>query len=83
MYSGFYNLFLGLLFQFNIVFRGIDVLPDIVGYYFIFKGLKILVENSPYFQMANKIILPLMVLSLAKLYNFQYHPDFPQFCSNF
>jgi len=75
MYSGIFNLFLGLLLQFNIVFRGIDVLPDVVGYYLIYKGLKILVTQNTYFQTANKLILPLMVLSVVNLYNFQYHPD--------
>jgi hypothetical protein len=76
MYTGIFNLFLGLLFQFNIVLRGIDILPDVVGYYFILKGLKILVDENRYFQLSNKLVLPLLVLSLVNLYNFQYHQEF-------
>lgn len=75
MQAGFFNLFLGLLFQFNIVVKGIDVLPDVVGYYFIYKGLKVLANKNQYFETANKLVIPLMVLSLANFYNFTYHED--------
>lgn len=73
--AGYFNLFIGLLFQFNITIRGIDILVDMIGYYFIYKGLQYLLDQSPYFQIANKIIIPLGILSAVNLYNFQYHPD--------
>jgi hypothetical protein len=76
MNSAFFNVFLGLLFQLNFyAFKGIDILPDIVGYYFIYKGLKTLATENDYFALANKLVLPLLVLSIVKLYNFQYHQD--------
>lgn len=75
MHSGFFNLFLGLLFQFNIVFRGVDVLPDVIGYYFMYKGLKILLTENAYFQKAHKLVLPLMILSIVNIYNFQFHQE--------
>lgn len=76
MHSSIFNIFLGLLFQLNFYgFKGIDILPDVIGYYFIYKGLKELAEENKYFGIASKLVLPLMVLSLAKLYNFQYHQE--------
>jgi len=75
MQAGYFNLFIGMLFQFNITVRGIDILVDMIGYYFIYKGLQSLVNQSVYFQTANKIIIPLGILSAVNLYNFQYHPD--------
>ncbi len=76
MYSAFFNIFLGLLFQLNFyAFKGIDILPDIIGYYFIYKGLKNLTTENQFFAMANKLVLPLLMLSIVKIYNFQYHQD--------
>lgn len=75
MHSGFYLIFWGVLLQYNIVIRGFDILPDIIGYVLIFKGLKIIAEESKYFQTAGKLVLPLIPLSLINFYNFQYHPD--------
>ncbi|NLP44283.1 MAG: hypothetical protein GX351_06610 [Peptococcaceae bacterium] len=75
MQAGYYYLFIGLLFQFNITFKGIDILVDMVGYYFIYKGLQFLLDQNAYFQTANKIIIPLGILSAVNLYNFQYHTE--------
>lgn len=75
MYSGFLNLFLGLLFQFRIEISGFDVLPDILGYYLIYRGLKTVSNGNKYFQLANRMIIPLMVLSLVNLYNFEKAPE--------
>jgi len=76
MHSSFFNLFLGLLFQLDLyAFRGIDIFPDVLGYYFFYKGLAKLAQENNYFGLANKLVLPLAVLSLVKLYNFTYHPD--------
>lgn len=75
MHSGFYLIFWGVLLQYNIVIRGFDILPDIIGYILIFKGLKIVAEESKYLQTAGKLVLPLIPLSLINFYNFQYHPD--------
>ncbi len=77
MRSGFYYLFWGTLLQFNIVYQGFDVLPDFIGYYFIYKGLKFLHAENSYFDAANKVVLPLAVLSLANLYNFEYQQVIP------
>lgn len=76
MHSAIFKVFLGLLFQLNYYgFKGIDILPDVIGYYFIFQGLKTLAGENHYFEIANKLILPILVLSLVKLYNFQYHQE--------
>ncbi len=76
MHSSFFNLFLGLLFQLDFyAFRGIDILPDVVGYYFLYKGLKGLAKENDFFALANKLIYPLIALSLVKVYNFTYHPE--------
>lgn len=76
MYSSFFNLFLGLLFQLDFyALKGIDILPDVIGYYFFYKGLKVLAKENKYFEIAAKLVLPLFVLSIVKLYNFQYHQE--------
>ena len=76
MHSSFYLFFWGLLLQYNIVFRGFDILPDFIGFIFIYKGLTTLTVDSKYFTVARRIILPLTGLSLVNFYNFQYQPDF-------
>lgn len=76
MHSSFYLFFWGLLLQYNIVFRGFDILPDIIGFYLIYKGLTTLTSESKYFIMARKIIIPLTVLSLVNFYNFEYYQEF-------
>lgn len=75
MHSGFYLLFWGLLLQYNIMIRGFDILPDFIGYILIYKGLTTLATENKHFTLASKVTLPLIVLSLVNLYNFQYHQD--------
>lgn len=76
MSSGFSLLFWGLLLLFPPLYiKGIDILPDFIGYILIFRGLQYLVSESKYFVMARKISFPLIVLSLINIYNFQYHYD--------
>ncbi|MGI6450389.1 MAG: hypothetical protein ACOX3R_08865 [Desulfitobacteriia bacterium] len=77
MHSSFFYLFLGLLFQLDFyAYKGIDIIPDVVGYYLIYKGLREITNESKYFALADKLILPVLALSVVKIYNFQYHPDF-------
>lgn len=77
MHSSFFYLFLGLLFQLDFyAYKGIDIIPDIVGYYLIYKGLREITKESRYFALADKLILPVLALSVVKIYNFQNHPDF-------
>lgn len=75
MHSSFYLIFWGLLLQYNIVVKGFDILPDFIGYILIYKGLMTLASQNKYFYLANKITLPLILLSLVNFYNLQYHPD--------
>ena len=76
MHSAFYLFFWGLLLQYNMVIRGFDILPDFLGYILIYKGLTTLASQNNYFNLASKVTLPLIVLSLVNFYNFEYHQDF-------
>ncbi|HHV63909.1 MAG TPA: hypothetical protein GXX46_02350 [Peptococcaceae bacterium] len=77
MHSSFFYLFWGILLQLDFyAFKGIDILPDVLGYYLIYKGLKTLAEENKYFALADKLIPPILALSVVKVYNFTYHPEF-------
>lgn len=66
-------LFIGMIFifiDFNITFGSavISLIPDFVGYIFIYKGLLELVEESPHFQQAlplSKIMIVVMSVIYA------------------
>lgn len=52
-------------------FQGFDILPDIVGYFLIYSGLKDLTSQSRFLARAGKYTLPLIILSLFDLYQAQ------------
>ncbi|MHB9094976.1 MAG: hypothetical protein ACYC21_09905 [Eubacteriales bacterium] len=70
--TGFAKLFWGFLFvllDFRI--QGFDIFPDIVGYLLIYSGLGQLIVLNPHFQQARKYALPLTILSIFDLVQFQ------------
>lgn len=70
--SGFSKLFWGfliILLDFRI--QGFDILPDIIGYLMICSGLTQLFYLSEHFKHAKKYSIPLTVLSLFDIIQFQ------------
>jgi len=65
---GFRKIFIGLLFMFDFRINGFDVLPDFIGYIFIFSGLALLVDLNHRFETAKNLVLPLIFLSLFDIY---------------
>jgi len=51
---GFGKIFWGFLFFFDFRIQGFDILPDIIGYWLIYIGLKELVSMSSHFAAAQK-----------------------------
>lgn len=70
---GFRLLFWGILFLFSFRIQGIDILPNMIGYLFIFNGLKDLLEENDHFVVARKFCLPLIVLSVFEIYQKPNH----------
>lgn len=54
------------MFDFRI--NGFDLLPDFIGYIFIFSGLALLVGLNRRFETARNFALPLIVLSIFDIY---------------
>ncbi|WP_202708819.1 hypothetical protein [Sporosalibacterium faouarense] len=65
---GFNKLFWGFLFMFDFRFNGFDILPDFVGYIFIFIGLKTLMNKNQNFSTAKNLALPLIFLSILDIF---------------
>ncbi len=70
-FKRFYWGFLFVLIDFR--FAGIDVLPDIIGYFHFGKGLEVLASENEFFAKTNKINLPLLLLSVFQIYETQGH----------
>lgn len=64
---GFNLLFWGFLFQFDFRINGFDILPDFIGYFFIYLGLVKLENSSSFFRSAKKMAFPLIFLSMPGL----------------
>ena len=69
--SGFGAIFWGFLFKFDFRIQGLDLLPNIIGYLFMYSGLGSLSSHSSEFGTAKKYSVPLAVLSLFSLYQVQ------------
>jgi len=65
---GFRKIFIGLLFMFDFRINGFDILPDFIGYIFIFSGLALLVDLNHRFETAKKFALPLIVISIFDIF---------------
>lgn len=73
MYSdGFRKLFWAFIFiMIDFRINGFDILPDIIGYIFIFQGLSILEIPNEFFERAKKLIIPMIILSIPSIYVIQ------------
>ena len=69
--NGFGSLFWGFLFMFDFRIQGVDILPNFIGYLFMYSGLGNLSSYSSEFGNAKKYSIPLAVLSLFSLYQVQ------------
>lgn len=65
MKNAFNLLFWGVLLQYDVPIKGIDVLPDFIGFYLIYRGLSLIASESSFFEKGRKLSIPLIVLSLA------------------
>lgn len=68
---GFSSIFWGFLFFFDFRIQGFDILPDLIGYWLIYSGLKELVSRSSHFTESKKYSLVLGILSVFDLYQVQ------------
>lgn len=70
--TGFNKIFWGIiLVLLDIRIQGFDILPDFIGYWIIYKGLKELVYLNSYFEKALKYVLPLALISVFDFYQIQ------------
>lgn len=76
----FKKIFWGLLFLLiNFRIQGIDIVPDFIGYIFIYMGLRDLAEHDQNFYEGKKFALPLIILSIFSIYK----PQNPSYQINF
>lgn len=68
---GFKKIFWGFLFLFDFRIQGFDILPDIIGYWLIYLGLKELGSMSSHFAEAKKYSVILGFLAVFDLYEVQ------------
>jgi len=68
---GFRKIFWGFLFLFDLRIQGFDILPDIIGYWLIYLGLKELGSMSLYFAEAKKYSVILGFLAVFDIYEVQ------------
>lgn len=69
--GAFTKLFWGFLFFFDFRINGLDLLPDIIGYLFIYFGLVELAKRNQNFESARIVAIPLAILSLFDLFQAQ------------
>ena len=69
--NGFGSIFWGFLFMFDFRIQGVDILPNFIGYLFMYSGLGNLSSYSSEFGNAQKYSLPLAAISLLSIYQIQ------------
>lgn len=65
---GFLKLFWGFIFLFDLNIKGVDILPDVLGYTFFYLGLRQLRDVNSNFQVAKKIAFSLIFLSVFDIF---------------
>lgn len=68
---GFNKMYWGFLFFFDFRIQGVDILPDVIGYWLIYLGLKEIVSVNSHFIEARKYTVVLAILSIFDLYQIQ------------
>jgi len=66
-FKKFYWGFLLVLIDFRL--QGIDIFPDIIGFIFFANGIKLLMEQSPFFNKALPYNYFMVVLSIFSIYD--------------
>ncbi|MBN2558373.1 MAG: hypothetical protein JXB33_06455 [Clostridia bacterium] len=62
------KLFWGFIFLFDFRIGGFDILPDFIGFIFIYIGLKALAGKDAEFKRAGSLALPLIFMSVLDVY---------------
>lgn len=71
--SGYNKIFIGMLFIiFDINLGLINILPDFIGYMFIYSGLSILTPQNRFFEKGQK---PALLLVLLTIKNIIHYPN--------
>ncbi len=65
---GYNKILWGFVLMFDFRLGGFDILPDILGYYFMYQGLKTIKDKNEYNSKALNYVIPMMFLSLFSLY---------------
>lgn len=65
---GYKKIFYGFIFLFDIRIRGIDILPDFVGYMLIYQGLTLLRDKNNFFDEGKGLALPMIFISFLDIY---------------
>jgi hypothetical protein len=70
MFEGAFNKFYWGFFFVIVDFRfqGVDILPDIIGYFFFAGGLAALASANSYFEKAKSLNMFMIVLSIFEIY---------------
>ncbi len=66
---GFKKIFFGMVFLFDFRIQSIDILPDFIGFIFIFLGLSELCHIHQKFNMAKTLSLILIFISIPDVYD--------------
>jgi hypothetical protein len=72
---GFRELFWGFLFLFDFRLNGIDILPDVVGYFLLYNGLVKLEVYSSHFTSSCRLMILLTILSIPDIYAGWWYPE--------
>lgn len=77
MYKKAFNRFFwGFFFaMFSFRIKNIDIIPDVIGYILIYQGLSILEDKGENFREAKRSALPMILLSIYTIYDFQPFGD--------
>lgn len=57
------------MFDFRI--NGLDLLPDMIGYWLFFSGLQAIMDENQHFRQAKEYVLPLIFISILDIYQIQ------------
>ncbi|KIL36721.1 hypothetical protein SD71_06930 [Cohnella kolymensis] len=71
---GFRELFWGFLFLFDFRLNGIDILPDVIGYFVLYSGLVKLEVYSSHFTSSSRLMILLAFLALPDIYSGWWYP---------
>ena len=72
--AAFQKLFWGfLLVMLDIRIQGLDILPDVIGYYFFYSGMMMLTAESEHFAKGSNYAIIMMILSVFTIYEAPAH----------